>query len=274
MAWTLVVSQQEVARTPAERVFGVPHPRLSAHVLSYTAHDYRQMDLMPWRMTPLGVIVVTIDFEAPLIRRYLAPDPLQGQDFPLSPVMGLRDRPLTLEVAGPSRGIGLGLTPLGAYALFGLPLRELANLNVSLTDLIDAGPLIEQLAEAPDWSARFQLLDGYLTARLRHGPTLSRPVLGAWHRLMSSPGRLRITTLAEEIGWTRQHLNARFRELIGLTPKTVARIARLHYAASLMGLPSAPSWSEVALRSGYADQPHLNRDFRALTGCTPSEYVG
>ncbi|WP_020673692.1 helix-turn-helix transcriptional regulator [Amycolatopsis nigrescens] len=272
--WTLVVSRREVARAPAERVFGRPRARLAGHVLSYVAHDFPQMDLMPWRMAPLAVITVVLDLEAPY-RRLLAPEPLAGQTLPASPVLGLRNRPLVLEQSGPSRGIGVALTPLGAYALFGLPLRDLANANIALADLIgdDAGLLTEQIAEAPGWAARFRVLDDYLEARLRDGPELARPVQGAWRRLMASPGRLRVSALADEIGWTRQHLNSRFREQIGLTPKTVARISRLHHAASLLSGPSPPSWSEVAHRCGYADQPHLNRDFRALTGCTPTEYL-
>jgi transcriptional regulator GlxA family with amidase domain len=81
---------------------------------------------------------------------------------------------------------------------------------------------------------------------------------------------VRIDALADEVGWTRRHLNARFREQIGLSPKEVARLARLHRAASL--LPGASDWAEVAHRCGYADQSHLNRDLRALTGCAPTEY--
>jgi AraC-like DNA-binding protein len=272
--WTLVVSRREVARAPAERVFALPQPSLTDHVLTYTAHDFPRMDLMPWRVAPLGVITVTIDLEAP-IRRLFAPDPRQGQDLSASPVMGLRDRPLTLEQGGPSRGIVIAMTPLGAYALFGLPLRELANTNIGLADLLGAGAhlLREQIAETPGWPARFRVLDRYLAARLPHGPALARPVQGAWQQLTTSSGRLRISTLAEQIGWTRQHLNVRFREQIGLTPKTVARIARLHHAASLLSRPTPLSWSDVAQRCGYADQSHLNRDFRTLTGCTPTEYL-
>ncbi len=30
--------------------------------------------------------------------------------------------------------------------------------------------------------------------------------------------------------------------------------------------------AEVAHGSGYADQPHFNRDFRALAGCAPGEF--
>lgn len=90
---------------------------------------------------------------------------------------------------------------------------------------------------------------------------------GAWRRLTGSHGRMRITALADELGWTRQHLATRFREHLGLTPKTVARLARLHRATSML---TSRSLAEIAAACGYADQAHLNRDFRLLTGCTPT----
>ena len=143
---------------------------------------------------------------------------------------------------------------------------------MGLADLLGApaGLLAEQLAEAPDWAARFRLLDTVLLSRLRDGPALARPMHGAWQRLTGTHGRLRIAALADELGWTRQHLGTRFREHIGLTPKTVARLARLNLATTL--LPRyAPA--DVALACGYTDQAHLNRDFRLLTGVTPTATV-
>lgn len=272
--WTLVTPSRDLARAPAERVFGRPDPGLAGHVLTYAAHDYRRMDPMPWRLAPLGVVVVSVELEPPPVRRVIAPDPGAGRDVPPSPVLGLRDRPWAVEQAGPSRGITVAMTPVGAYALFGMPLRELSNADVALADLLgrDAGRLVERIAEAPDWPARFRVLDGFLATRVRHGPAVTRQVLGAWQRVTAAAGRVRVDALADEAGWTRRHLSARFREQIGLTPKTVARVARLHRAASLLRTTSR--WTDVAHACGYADQPHLNRDFRALTGCTPSEYLG
>ncbi|MBN6033800.1 AraC family transcriptional regulator [Amycolatopsis sp. 195334CR] len=263
--WALVVPTEEVDRLDGGHVFASPHPRLAAHVLSYTAQDYRQHERRTWRMTPLGVLTLSIDFEAP-VRRLES-----GVDLPASAVIGLRDRPLVAEeLPGRSCGISIGLTPLGAYALFGLPLREIANSVVGLADLLGTRGdlLVEELAETRGWAARFRLLDERFTAWL--GAELEAPVLGAWQRLQHTGGRLRVDRLAEEIGWTRQHLNRRFREQIGLSLKATARVARLNRAAVLMNGPHA--LAEIAAITGYADQAHLNRDFRALTGCTPTEY--
>jgi AraC-like DNA-binding protein len=258
--WSMVAPGEQISRLP-ELVYGHPHPLLATHVLTYTAHDYVHQEPMPWRFLPLCAVTAGIDLVAP---------PRSG--MPSSPVCGLRDRPLdAVEQPGHTSGIALGLTPLGAHALFGLPLGELANQVVGLPDLLgrDAVRLTERLAEIPGWAARFRLLDTVLLSRLRDAPVLARPVRGAWHRLTGSHGRVRIGELADELGWTRQHLAARFREHIGLTPKTVARMARLNRAVTL--LPGrAPA--DVALACGYADQAHLNRDFRLLTGSTPSAY--
>jgi hypothetical protein len=178
--WTLVAAQADIERAPAERVFGTPHPLLAGHVLSYISYDFPDMPPMTWRVAPLGVITMVLDFEVPL-RREVDADTLFPVS-PVSPVNGLRDWPMMIEQSGPSRGISVALTPLGAYALFGLPLRELANTSIGLDDLL-SGFLIEQLVETVGWDARFRLLDEYLLSRVGSGPELARSVEGAWHRL-------------------------------------------------------------------------------------------
>ena len=261
--WTLVLPREDAVRAPAERRSARPDPRLAGHVLGYVSHDFHRTDALPWRFTPLGVVTVTLDFSAPTRRVEGA-----AHDLPRSPVLGLRDRPLEVVQAGPARGVAIALTPPGAYALFGMPLRDLANSTAGFEDLLgrDAARLTERLAEHPDPA----LLDRFLGARLRDAPSPPRPVLGAWHRLTATRGRVRVETLAEETGWTRRHFTTRFREAFGFGPKTLARVVRLEHATALAGrLP----WPEIAHRCGYADQSHLNRDFRALTGCTPTDFA-
>ncbi|WET76494.1 helix-turn-helix domain-containing protein [Amycolatopsis sp. QT-25] len=257
--WALVVPRQDLLRAPGERILRWPHPRLAAHVSSYVAHDLPDSGSNSWQVTPLSVLTWMIDFAAPD----------RGPEIPDSPVLGLRDRPLRLEQAGASRGIVVTLTPLGSYALFGIPSRELTNAAVATADLLPAGSLPERLAEAADWPERFRLLDEHLAGRLTHGPAPAAPVRYAWDRLSAGP--VRVDALAGEIGWSRQQLNARFREQIGLSPRTIGRIARLNRVLALVNRVPSLSWAEVAYSGGYSDQAHLVREFRALTGCSPTE---
>ena len=62
-------------------------------------------------------------------------------------------------------------------------------------------------------------------------------------------------------------------ELIGVTPKRLARTYR--FAATGFAInPAAPiDWGELAGGAGYFDQAHFGHEFRAFTGLTPIRYV-
>jgi AraC-like DNA-binding protein len=165
-----------------------------------------------------------------------------------------------------SHGVAIGLTPAGSLALLGIPAAELTGETVPL-DGRRFELLAERLAAAPDWPARFDVLDAVLGSWC--SPVAEDLVTQAWWRLHDSAGRLPIGRLAEEFGVSRRHLEYGFRRSVGLTPKTVARIVRFQHAVDLLGRPHATLGGAVAC--GYADQPHLTREFRALAGLRPGE---
>ncbi|MCC4315126.1 AraC family transcriptional regulator [Streptomyces malaysiensis subsp. malaysiensis] len=74
--------------------------------------------------------------------------------------------------------------------------------------------------------------------------------------------------MAEEVGWSRKRLSARFRSQLGITPKHAARLVRFDHAAHLLAAGHAPA--DVATVSGYVDQSHLHREVKAFTGLTPT----
>ncbi len=63
-----------------------------------------------------------------------------------------------------------------------------------------------------------------------------------------------------------------FRDQIGVAPKLYARIVRFSRAAGMLEAGSGPL-TDVALAAGYYDQPHMNTEFRALSGLTPREFA-
>ncbi len=91
--------------------------------------------------------------------------------------------------------------------------------------------------------------------------------------MLATDGSAPIAGLAAEAGWSRRHLTSRFRTEIGLTPKTVARILRFERVTRTLKADGGHGLADLAYACGYADQAHLNRDFRAFAGTTPTDYV-
>jgi AraC family transcriptional regulator len=84
-------------------------------------------------------------------------------------------------------------------------------------------------------------------------------------------GDLRLSDLAREAGVSTSHFLRIFRQSTGKTPYQFLLHRRVQRARLLMRDLRAPL-TEVALATGFADQHHLARVFRRITGVTPSSY--
>jgi AraC-like DNA-binding protein len=167
------------------------------------------------------------------------------------------------------------LTPLGAYRLLGgVPMDALSGQLVDLTAVLGAGirRLADQLRETPSGRQQFALLDTYLLRRAQDGPEPAPEVAWAWRRLRATGGKLPIHRLADEVGWSHKHLITRFRHQVGLPPKTAARLVRFDAVWRRLATHPLARWDQVAVECGYADQPHLIREFRQFTGASPTEF--
>ncbi|KQV90665.1 AraC family transcriptional regulator [Massilia sp. Root351] len=105
-------------------------------------------------------------------------------------------------------------------------------------------------------------------------PSPAGPLVGAaLDAIERSGGALRIETLADGLGVSRQHLAAQFRAKVGLTPKMYARIARFRRATGALAEAPAPDWARLALDCGYFDQSHLIHDFQEFSGSAPENFL-
>jgi transcriptional regulator GlxA family with amidase domain len=83
---------------------------------------------------------------------------------------------------------------------------------------------------------------------------------------------VRVEALAAETGWSARHLGAVLRREVGLAPKAAGRVVRFDRARRLLAATSARV-GDVAAAVGYADQSHLDRDFRQFAGAPPSRWL-
>ncbi len=266
-----------------------PAEPLRPYVAWYSG--YRQRGIAPARHrglpSPFLTLIFTLDEPLSMLAH---PDPGQPPGEFGTLLGGLHSAPALIVHEGAQSGVQLALRPLGARALLGLPAGELADIDVP-ADAVLGGVCAElraRLLAAPGWSERFEILDEVLlrlvaarlaTARAGVDPrTPKAPEVGwAWRELIRSGGAVRVSELAAQTGWSGRHLTGRFHTEIGLTPKAAARVIRFHRVRQLLvrqvAACPATRLADLAATCGYFDQAHLAREFRALAGCPPSQWL-
>lgn len=83
---------------------------------------------------------------------------------------------------------------------------------------------------------------------------------------------LTIDMLAREAGLSPAHFARAFKESVGRAPHQHLLMLRLERARRLLDVPDA-ALSDVALRTGFADQAHFTRFFKRQFGVTPGALV-
>ncbi|GAB3706873.1 helix-turn-helix domain-containing protein [Mariniluteicoccus flavus] len=116
-------------------------------------------------------------------------------------------------------------------------------------------------------------LDAWLLGR--------QPVLGpAYARfrevlaMLDDPGLTGLDDLAERAGCDVRSLQRMFRRFAGVGPKRMLMRARVIDAVAALDRGWDGSLADLAHELGWFDQAHFTRDFRAITGETPSAYGG
>lgn len=187
-------------------------------------------------------------------------------------IAGLQDGPLEIESPPVSDLFAIRFRPGGAHAVLPLPLHAVTNDVVEADDVLRTAvtELRERLALAPDWPARLANAEDWLGARLRPRETDHRRIAAAVKALSIHDGGS-VQATCVQLGLSNRHLIALFRSLVGLPPKTFARVHRFHTA--LARLPNASARADLALDLGYADQAHFGNEFRCFAGVAPGEFL-
>lgn len=103
----------------------------------------------------------------------------------------------------------------------------------------------------------------------------TRPLVHDWPDMLAADladdPRLRLESWALRHGLTAESLSRGFGKLYGISPAAFRFEARALCALKYILRSNAP-FVEIALRSGHADQPHMTRSVKALTGVSPRHW--
>ncbi len=222
------------------------------------------------RVVPDGCVELVVHYGAPFARWVDAEAHVQ----PRAIVAGQLRTATHLEATGPAGMVAARFEPWGAAAFVGDTLTALTDRVLDLGELwSDDGPhLAEQMQDAGGDRERLALFVDLLQRRLPARNDDVDCMRAAAARIAAARGNLAVDHLARDLGWSRRHLERLFHEHVGLTAKTLCRIERFGHVVEALGQDATPRLADLALSLGYADQPHLARDFRSLAGVPISTY--
>ena len=150
--------------------------------------------------------------------------------------------------------VGLRFRPGVLPRLLGVPAGEVRNRRVPLADLRPVPPSARSLTE--------------LTAQLAADAPRAETAPWTLAQLTHVTGSLAMGTtvagLADGLGWSPRTVQRQCTAVYGYGAATLRRVLRFRRARRLLG--AGLPFTEVAARAGYADQPHLHREVRALAG--------
>jgi AraC-like DNA-binding protein len=190
-------------------------------------------------------------------------------------VVTMPTRALDFGYPVPTRSVGAHLKPWGLAPFLPMPAGELRDRPVTIEQVWGrpaADGLRDRLAAAAGPHRMLAVLEDELIRRLggTGGLGLVRHTGGV---IAATGGTVAIGDLRASAGVSSTHLAQRFKELVGVTPKRLARTHR--FAATMLAIDfTGPvDWGAVAGAAGYFDQAHFGHEFRDFTGLTPTRYA-
>jgi AraC-like DNA-binding protein len=192
-----------------------------------------------------------------------------------SRVHGIHSGRFTTRLEGCGGVFGVKFRPGGLRPFLGFPVARLRDRSLPPETVFDADvALLEhEVLTAEDDDHRTAAVERYLLARVPPpDPQVARAgdIVDA---IAAEPGITTVDQLLERWQMGKRSLQRLFNEYVGVGPKWVINRYRLHEALERLAQGGDVDWVRLALDLGYFDQAHFIRDFKALVGRTPGEYL-
>lgn len=174
---------------------------------------------------------------------------------------------------GQARVLVLMLLPDAFHAMTGVEPAAFVNRNVPASEVLgeDWLTLGRAVADASDDVQRVAIIERFLDplwARTRPDDSFHGKLIKDWSQGLAT------RAATSGLGRSLRQVERRIKQWTGQPMRDLRGVARLELVMFdvLAAMESGPvNWADVALGGGYADQAHLCRQTRQLTGFSPEE---
>lgn len=171
---------------------------------------------------------------------------------------------------------GFSLYPDRAYHLLGLSLHELRDVRIHLECFWPQRIRLlgEQLEECHSFSERILIMSEFLRQIIRRDIEPKSDFLNAFSDIVSrAPHAEDIGYIAKRNAASGRTLRRHFQKYLGIGPKQIDRLIRVQRSMRAICTSPNSQLAHLAQQTGFSDQAHLSREFRALTGYAPARFA-
>jgi AraC-like DNA-binding protein len=219
----------------------------------------------PFRSEVLGHPSVNLSVES-------GSEPRFGATMPAVLLHGIVTRRSTIDLVGTGRVTAAKFRPGGWVALGGRQPPRNGTAPLGREVGLDPTALLAAVLHEQDDDARAAVLDAALAPSAPEPPTAYLELQALLRRMADDRSLVRVDQVADLGAMSVRSLQRLFAGYVGVSPKAVLARHRLQDAAAAID-DGADDLAGLAASLGWFDQAHFSRDFRAVTGTTPSAYL-
>ena len=237
----------------------------------WSLEDERQDEPVKQRVLPDGCMEMIFHYED-LYQQYFE----DGSSIiqPKSFVFGQITKYIEIAPTGISGILSARFLPDGISPFLNIPLTSFENKAVPITEIFgeDGKNLEEHVINASDNYERIKLIETFLLSKLTEQKTIDVITKSCIDLIFLSQGQIGSAELADKMKINRRNMERKFISAIGISPKQLARVARLQATLKMLEQKNVASLTEIAYENGYYDQAHFIKDFREFTGMSPKSF--
>ncbi|ARS42833.1 AraC family transcriptional regulator [Sphingobacteriaceae bacterium GW460-11-11-14-LB5] len=193
------------------------------------------------------------------------------QPLPSPFMMGLLNQPAIFYTKNRFEIIAIRCFPWTVFDLLDLPSEKhdlhlfehpIARLQAELNAFVIAGQIDEAVAKVKSY---------FLQARAQLAP--NSMLFKAGMAMQEAKGTIPVSEVAAAAHVTVRTLERNFKRSSGHTVKDVSGLMRFEQVRNQLWLDPDASLASLAHEFGYADQPHLSREFKRYSGTSPAAFA-
>ena len=176
---------------------------------------------------------------------------------------------------GDCKMLNVRFKPNGVYPFTSTPLGEFRDKGANLYHLIGhlADRLYQKIGNEQSLPAMIDQLDHFLLNQVYHNYNLDGMLETALDLAVQSKGESSVKILCDQLNIGYRKIDRLFKTQVGLPPKQFLKLIRFRHILNDVLFQQTPDWMQIVADYNFHDQSHLIKEFKKITGESPSAFI-